>query len=56
VAITVGYSIINRTATLDVGSLLLKHGGGGHHQVGTCQIDCADAEKVIQEIIEKCKQ
>ncbi|MDR2096345.1 MAG: exopolyphosphatase [Treponema sp.] len=54
-AVTVGYSIINRTATVDVGSLLLKYGGGGHRQVGTCQIDYADADRVIQEIVEKCK-
>ncbi len=33
----VGYSIINKTATLDVGALMLKYGGGGHRKVGTCQ-------------------
>lgn len=33
----VGYSILNRTATLDVGSLMLKYNGGGHKKVGTCQ-------------------
>jgi nanoRNase/pAp phosphatase (c-di-AMP/oligoRNAs hydrolase) len=33
----VGYSILNRSATLDVGSLMLKYGGGGHKKVGTCQ-------------------
>ena len=54
VAITVGYSIINRTATVDVGSLML-HYGGGHKQVGTCQVPYADAEKIIQEVLEKIK-
>jgi nanoRNase/pAp phosphatase (c-di-AMP/oligoRNAs hydrolase) len=54
-AITVGYSIINRTCTVDVGSLLLKYGGGGHHQVGTCQVDYADAGRIIEEIIQKIK-
>jgi nanoRNase/pAp phosphatase (c-di-AMP/oligoRNAs hydrolase) len=54
-AVTVGYSIINRTATADVGSLLLKYGGGGHHQVGTCQVDYADADQVIAEILEQIK-
>lgn len=54
-AITVGYSIINRSATVDVGSLLLKYGGGGHRQVGTCQVAYDDADKVIREITEKCK-
>ncbi|MDR2050044.1 MAG: exopolyphosphatase [Treponema sp.] len=50
--ITVGYSIINRSATVNVGSLLLKYGGGGHVQVGTCQVDYDDADKTIQEIVE----
>jgi nanoRNase/pAp phosphatase (c-di-AMP/oligoRNAs hydrolase) len=54
-AITVGYSIINRSATVDVGSLMLKYGGGGHQQVGTCQVNYADADKVIAEILEKVK-
>jgi len=54
-AITVGYSIINRSATLNVGSLLLKYGGGGHTQVGTCQVPYDDADKVIAEIIGQCK-
>jgi nanoRNase/pAp phosphatase (c-di-AMP/oligoRNAs hydrolase) len=51
-AITVGYSIINRSATVNVGSLLLKYGGGGHIQVGTCQVDYDDADRVINEIVE----
>ena len=33
----VGYSILNRTSNVDVGKLCLKYGGGGHHNVGTCQ-------------------
>jgi nanoRNase/pAp phosphatase (c-di-AMP/oligoRNAs hydrolase) len=52
-AITVGYSIVNRTATVDVGKLLLEYGGGGHHQVGTCQVPYADADRVMGEIVKK---
>jgi nanoRNase/pAp phosphatase (c-di-AMP/oligoRNAs hydrolase) len=52
-AITVGYSILNRTATVDVGKLLLEYGGGGHHQVGTCQVPYADADRVIGEIVKE---
>jgi len=52
VAIACGYSILNRTATVDVGSVLLRYGGGGHKQVGTCQIPYADADKVIAELID----
>jgi nanoRNase/pAp phosphatase (c-di-AMP/oligoRNAs hydrolase) len=51
--IAVGYSITNKTASVDVGSLLLKYGGGGHKQVGTCQVDYADADRVIQELTEQ---
>jgi nanoRNase/pAp phosphatase (c-di-AMP/oligoRNAs hydrolase) len=56
VAITVGYSIINRSSTVDVGSLLLSYGGGGHRQVGTCQVPYDDADKIIAEVLEKIKQ
>jgi nanoRNase/pAp phosphatase (c-di-AMP/oligoRNAs hydrolase) len=49
--ITVGYSIINKTAKVDVGSLMLKYGGGGHHQVGACQTACDDTDRIINEII-----
>ncbi|MCL2180001.1 MAG: exopolyphosphatase [Treponema sp.] len=55
VAITAGHSIINRTSKVDVGSLLLYYGGGGHKQVGTCQVSCEEANKVIKEIMNKIK-
>jgi len=35
----VGYSILNRTSDVNVGSLMLKYGGGGHKKVGTCQFN-----------------
>jgi nanoRNase/pAp phosphatase (c-di-AMP/oligoRNAs hydrolase) len=53
--ITVGYSVVDRSATVDVGKLLLKYGGGGHHEVGTCQVPYGEADKAIAEIIEQCK-
>jgi nanoRNase/pAp phosphatase (c-di-AMP/oligoRNAs hydrolase) len=53
--ITVGYSIMNKTATVDVGSLMLKYGGGGHQTVGTCQVPYEDTDKVIGEIIAAVK-
>lgn len=50
----VGYSILNRTATLDVGHLMLKYNGGGHKQVGTCQFSDENMEaelpKMLQEL------
>jgi nanoRNase/pAp phosphatase (c-di-AMP/oligoRNAs hydrolase) len=54
--ITVGYSIINKTAVVDVGSMLLAYGGGGHRKVGTCQVPFADADRIIAEIRSRCNQ
>ena len=52
-AIAVGYSILNRTATVDVGSVVLHYGGGGHKQVGTCQVPYEEANRVIGELVKK---
>jgi len=54
VSISVGYSILNRSASIDVGSLMLKYGGGGHRAVGTCQVAYAKADHVLKEIIAVC--
>ena len=54
--ITVGHSIIDRSSKVDVGSMLLKYGGGGHTQVGTCQIPYDEADKAIVEIVRLCKE
>jgi nanoRNase/pAp phosphatase (c-di-AMP/oligoRNAs hydrolase) len=48
---SVGYSIINKTAKVDVGKLMAKFNGGGHKKVGTCQVANEDAEKYIDEMI-----
>ncbi len=52
----VGYSILNRSCTIDVGSLMLKYNGGGHKKVGTCQFsdDNMEAElpKMLKELCE----
>ncbi len=50
--IAVGHSILNRTSKVNVGSLMLKYGGGGHPQVGTCQVAYNDANKVIAELLD----
>jgi len=53
VVMTCGHSIINRTSTIDVGSLMLKYGGGGHKKVGTCQVPIDEADKVLEELIQQ---
>jgi len=55
VAIAVGHSILNRTCFTDVGDLMLEHGGGGHFQVGTCQVPYEDADRIIEELIASMK-
>jgi nanoRNase/pAp phosphatase (c-di-AMP/oligoRNAs hydrolase) len=52
---TVGHSIINPTCHTDVGLLMLKYGGGGHLQVGTCQVPVQDVDRVYAEIMQALK-
>jgi len=54
-AIATGYSIVNRSCTANIGALMLKHGGGGHMMVGTCQVDIDKADEVIEDIIENLR-
>jgi len=49
--LAVGHSIINGSSIVDVGSLMLKYGGGGHHKAGTCQVSYQDADSILQEIL-----
>lgn len=53
VAIAVGYSVLNRTSNVNVGSLMLKYGGGGHKQVGTCQVPYDGADSAIKAIVKE---
>ena len=51
VVLTVGKSIFDRTNPVDIGRLMLSYGGGGHRNVGTCQVPEAQAERVISDVI-----
>jgi hypothetical protein len=55
VSFSMGYSVLNRTATVDVGSLMLKFGGGGHKVVGACQVPYEKAEETLHEMVEFIK-
>lgn len=48
----IGKSIMNRTSMVNVGSLALKYGGGGHQAAGTCQIANPDAAAKLMELID----
>ena len=48
----VGYSILNRTSNVNVGSLMLKYGGGGHKAAGTCQFSDEIMDEQIKALID----
>ena len=49
----IGKSIFKRTSKTDIGELALGYGGGGHQAAGTCQVDNAQAETVLRELIQR---
>lgn len=51
-----GKSILNRTSKTNIGELMLKYGGGGHLNAGTCQVENEDAERVLGELIDQITQ
>ena len=50
---TVGKSIFDRGNPVEVGDLMLSHGGGGHAAAGTCQGANETAEAMKQSLIEQ---
>ena len=53
VVFAVGKSIFNRTSKLNIGELMLRYGGGGHANAGTCQIDSDRADRLLEELIRR---
>jgi nanoRNase/pAp phosphatase (c-di-AMP/oligoRNAs hydrolase) len=51
VVFAVGKSILDRSCTTNIGELMLRYAGGGHHAAGTCQVDTPQAERVLAELI-----
>lgn len=52
----VGYSILNRTCDVNVGSLMLKYNGGGHKKVGTCQFSEETMETELPKMLKELCQ
>ncbi len=49
---SVGKSIINRSSGVNIGEIMLSHGGGGHRAAGAChQDDPVEAERVFKELL-----
>ncbi len=53
IVFTCGHSFMNRTSKANVGSLMLKYGGGGHKQVGTCQVPIDEADSILEELVQQ---
>ncbi len=49
--ISCGKSIFLRTSKVNVGKLMLAHGGGGHAAAGTCRVPNSDVENVLNDIL-----
>jgi nanoRNase/pAp phosphatase (c-di-AMP/oligoRNAs hydrolase) len=48
-----GKSIVKRSSKTNIGELMLKYGGGGHENAGTCQVENPESEEVLGELIKK---
>jgi len=53
VSYAVGKSILDRSAPIKIGELMLTYGGGGHDAAGTCQIGTEIAGAVRKDLIQK---
>jgi len=49
--IAAGKSIVDRSSTANLGSILLSHGGGGHANAATCQVPDANVDGVLADIM-----
>ncbi len=49
--LAVGKSIFDRSSPVNIGELMLEHGGGGHLNAGTCQIPNDAAEIILSALI-----
>lgn len=52
-SVAVGYSVLNRTSNVNVGSLMLKYGGGGHKAVGTCQFSDDEMAAKVPQLLDE---
>lgn len=51
--LAMGKSIVTRSSRVDVGALMLAHGGGGHDAAGTCQVANEEAGSVLAELVQR---
>lgn len=51
--LAVGKSIIDRSSPADIGPLMLRFGGGGHANAGTCQVTHDEAADVLATVVDE---
>ncbi len=51
-----GKSIFDKSSKTNVGELMLKYGGGGHHAAGTCQISHDQSNDTLKALIQQINQ
>lgn len=51
--LAVGKSILSRTNDVNIGSLMLEYGGGGHANAGTCRIDNDKVDTTAEAIVSR---
>ena len=50
--LALGKSVLNQSSNLNIAALMLKYGGGGHANAGTCQVPIENADRIASEIID----
>jgi oligoribonuclease NrnB/cAMP/cGMP phosphodiesterase (DHH superfamily) len=53
--IAAGKSIIDRSSTANLGSIMLAYGGGGHPNAATCQVAADAADAILADIVKRIK-
>ena len=51
-AVMIGKSILDKRSKTNIGEICLSHGGGGHRNAGTCQLDNDKVDSELPGIIE----
>jgi len=52
VRVAAGKSVIDRSAKVNIGQTMLRHGGGGHSAAGACRVETAAVDNVVADLVE----
>jgi nanoRNase/pAp phosphatase (c-di-AMP/oligoRNAs hydrolase) len=56
VSLACGHSVLNQTCQTNIGQLMLEYNGGGHEQVGTCQVTKDKWEVTLDELVTRMRE